>query len=163
MSTERAGPGTTTILAAVLIFVETAFWLFAGGAMLIGAFLLSHESDDVSFIPVSVDAVRTILALIGALILVICAAAIVAGIGVLRRRAWARWMGIALFSVFGLLVLGTIVTAGENPEALGMAMSWLLFVFDALIVLLLALPATGRDFRPTPLGAPAEAQAPPPT
>lgn len=163
MSTQRSGPGAPTILAGVLILVETAFWIFVGGAMLVAALLLGRESGDASFIPISIGAVRGIFAVIGVVVLVLCATTIVVGIGVLRRRTWARWTGVGLFSVFGLMVLASILGSGDDPDLAGRIVSFIFFLADAGIVVLLALPSTGRDFRPVAVGTPHEGQGFPTT
>lgn len=156
MSTEGSGSSAPRIVAAVLILVETAFWIFVGAAMLIVALLLGQEAGDRSFIPISINAVRGIFAVIGVVILVLSATTIVVGIGILRRRTWARWTGVVLFSVFAVLVLASILGAGDDPDLAGRIVSFLFFICDAGIVVLLALPTTGRNFRAVAAGTPHE-------
>lgn len=140
--TRRAG---STTGAAVVIFVETALFVLVGVVSLILGVALSGRGKASEFAPLGRlgDLAGGLLAGAGILILALCALSLVVGISILRRRVWARWTGVVMFSVFGLLMLVGLFNSrnGGSP-----AFSFLLLATDVAVVVLLVIPATTQDF-----------------
>lgn len=146
----RKPPAGTTIAAAILIFVETALYLVGAIYFLAVGFGMGDESGPLAGNGrVDVELIRGTLVFIGALILAICAAAIVAGVNVLRRRVWARWMAAGMFSLFALITL----VATFARESLGGAsvtgggLNMVHLIAQVGVIVLLLVSPTARDFR----------------
>lgn len=97
--------GVIFIVFAVLAGLAGAFVLFAG--LLIGQFPFAIPSSGLSSEQGSavVSMARTMFLFIGAVVLVFGLAHLAGGIGILRRRGWARILGLVL-SILALVVLG---------------------------------------------------------
>lgn len=114
--------GVILLVIATLIGIIAAFAVFAGAMMdqmpnLVGA--QSGVTD--AEVRAAVAMGRTFVVVIGAVLLVLAVAHLVSGIGVLRRRGWARIVGLVM-AVLGLLVwalalLGNVVAATQTIPA----------------------------------------------
>jgi hypothetical protein len=114
--------GVILLVIATLIGIVAAFAIFAGAMMdqmpsLVGG--QSGLTDEEVRAAVAMG--RTFVVVIGAVLLVIAAAHLASGIGVLRRRGWARIVGLVM-AVLGLLVwavalLGNVVAATQTIPA----------------------------------------------
>ena len=122
-----AGGGTSgAVIGAgvILLVIATLLGLFGVFAMLGGALMgqLENLSGETGLTPEQEAALmqvgRTFIFVFGGVALAIGLAHLVSGIGVLRRRGWARILGLVM-SVLGvllwLLVLVSSVLAGTQP------------------------------------------------
>ena len=115
--------GVILLVIATLIGIVAAFAIFAGAMMdqwqgLVGGGQTGLTDEELR---AAMAMGRTFVIVIGAVLLVIAVAHLVSGIGVLRRRGWARIVGLVM-AVLGLLVwalalLGNVVAATQTIPA----------------------------------------------
>jgi hypothetical protein len=114
--------GVILLVIATLIGIIAAFAIFAGAMMDQMQNLVGEQSGlSQEEVRAAMAMGRTFVVVIGAVLLVIALAHLASGIGVLRRRGWARIVGLVM-SVLGLLVwalalLGNIVAATQTIPA----------------------------------------------
>jgi hypothetical protein len=111
------------LVIATLIGIVAAFAIFAGAMMdqwqgLVGGGQSGLTDEQVR---AAMATGRVFVIVIGAVLLVIAVAHLASGIGVLRRRGWARIVGLVM-AVLGLLVwalalLGNVVAATQAIPA----------------------------------------------
>lgn len=111
--------GVILLVIATLIGIVAAFAIFAGAMMDQMPGLVGGQSGlTQEEVRAAVAMGRTFAVVIGAVLLVIAVAHLASGIGVLRRRGWARIVGLVL-GVIGVLVwtlglLGNVVAATQT-------------------------------------------------
>ena len=115
--------GVFLLVIATLIGIVAAFAIFAGAMMdqwqgLVGGGQSGLTDEQVR---AAMATGRVFVIVIGAVLLVIAVAHLASGIGVLRRRGWARIVGLVM-AVLGLLVwalalLGNVVAATQAIPA----------------------------------------------
>jgi hypothetical protein len=116
------GAGVILLVIATLLGIFAIFAVFAG--MLMGQ--MPDFSGEAGLTPEEAEAFmnlgRTFVIAFGAVALAFAVAHLVSGIGVLRRRGWARILGLVL-SVLGvliwLLILASAVIAATQPIPAG--------------------------------------------
>jgi hypothetical protein len=116
------GAGVILLVIATLLGIFAIFAVFAG--MLMGQ--MPDFSGEAGLTPEEAEAVmafgRTFVIAFGGIALAFAVAHLLSGIGVIRRRGWARILGLVL-SVLGLLVwlliLASAVIAATQPIPAG--------------------------------------------
>ena len=123
------GPSGTVIAAGVILLVIAALAGLLGILALLGGAIMGQvstlPSGDSGLTQEQFDAVmsmgRTFVLVFGGVALAIGLAHLMSGIGVLRRRSWARILGLVM-SVLGvllwaLILVGTLVASGQPVSA----------------------------------------------
>lgn len=156
MSTARTPRAGTTTAAAVIDFLLSAlFALFTIVLIIIGFVALGSTRSAERELPGLgsrlAGAVGGILLGLGLLLAGACVWSIVVGVKVLQRRNWARWAGVVTFAIFALSSLTGLGGSRSNSTSSSSsnsspAFAVVLFLANALVVVLLLLPATKRDF-----------------
>jgi hypothetical protein len=97
------------------------------------------------------NAARYLLGVFGALIAIIALLTLIFGWKIFRRRGWARWLQIIFFTGFLIATLLLLFAgASVDPEFQDIGGTLFLGAYAGalgLILLLLILPPTSRDFR----------------
>jgi hypothetical protein len=115
--------GVILLAIATLIGIVATFAIFAGAMMdqwqsLVGGGQSGLTDEEVR---AAMSMGRTFVIVIGAVLLVIAVAHLASGIGVLRRRGWARIVGLVMAAlgllVWALALLGNVVAATQTIPA----------------------------------------------
>nr|MDQ3294058.1 hypothetical protein [Actinomycetota bacterium] len=99
-----AEKSATTTIAGVLAIVVSSFWAVGGVLLVIPGAVISTADEGQDF-EGFVDFIGGLALFVGIVVLVAAVLAIVVGANILKRRRWARVLGIVLFSVFAALSL----------------------------------------------------------
>jgi hypothetical protein len=182
LGTQPTRPSWVTAAGVILLITATLSGFFGLIFLLFGVLMGSAMSDligaDPSMPAIDPDAVGrfmvVLMAGMGAIVLAWAVANLLAGIGVLRRRGWARIVGIVLGvvgSVFSFLTAGALVWStlvsleylndprysdlyGVGPEMVlpGLALNFLLIVpfVAGYVIVTVVLIRSGTYFAATP-------------
>jgi hypothetical protein len=123
------GTSGTVVAAGVILLVISALAALLGILLLLGGALMgqitSLSPGDSGLTQDQLDALagmgRTFILVFGGVGLVVALSHLLSGIGVLRRRSWARILGLVM-SVLGLLIwalilVGTLAASGQPVSA----------------------------------------------
>ena len=123
------GASGTVVAAGVILLVIAALAGLLGILALLGGAIMSQmptlSGNESGLTQEELDAVlsmgRTFVLVIGGVAIVIGLAHLMSGIGVLRRRSWARILGLVM-SVLGvllwaLILVGTLIASGQPVSA----------------------------------------------
>jgi hypothetical protein len=115
------GAGVTLLVISALVGIFSLFALFAGAIMgqMSGLYRDSGLTEEQTRLALGLG--RIVVLAIGGIGLALAVAHLVSGIGVLRRRGWARILGLVLsvlgVVIWGLALVGSVVTAVQPIPA----------------------------------------------
>ena len=136
-------------VAGIVILLFGLFWGAIGGLILLAGGLTKAGSGSTSFAQFG-DAVGNFIAGFGIVILVLAIIELIAGIGILMSKDWARVAGIVYSLIFGvgsIFIVLAGVGAGNADSGTGAAASTLVFGLVFLVGYLYALFALGMRWR----------------
>ena len=115
------GAGVTLLVISALVGILSLFALFAGAIMgeMSGLYRDSGLTDEQ--IRIATGLGRVVILAVGGVGLALAVAHLLSGIGVLRRRGWARILGLVLsvlgVVIWGLALVGSVVAAVQPIPA----------------------------------------------
>ena len=134
-------------IAGIVILLFGLFWGAIGGLILVAGGLAKVGSGSTSFAQFG-DAVGNFIAGFGIVILVLAIIELIAGIGILMSKDWARVAGVVYALIFGVgsvfIVLGGVGASNTDTNAGG---GTVIFGLVFLIGYIYALFALGMRWR----------------
>lgn len=151
----RPRPSFTTILAGFISILLSLAWMAIGGGFIAVAVVSGAEQEfrqNLGELVALLDVLRVLGGVIGAVIFVIALMTLIFGWKIFRRRGWARILQIIFFSGFLIGTLFLLFAGGSVDAEFEDIAAYTLFFGSyagilGLVILLLILPPTGRDFR----------------
>jgi hypothetical protein len=151
----RPRPSFTTILAGFISILLSLAWMAIGGAFIAVAVISGAEQEfrrSLGEFVALIDVLRVLGGVIGAVIFVIALLTLIFGWKIFRRRGWARILQIIFFSGFLIGTLFLLFAGGSVDAEFEDIAAYTLFFGSyagilGLVILLLILPPTSRDFR----------------
>ena len=115
------GAGVTLLVISALVGILSLFALFAGAIMGQMSGLYRDAGLTEEQVRMAMGLGRVVILAVGVIGLALAVAHLVSGIGVLRRRGWARILGLVLsvlgIVIWGLALVGSVVTAVQPIPA----------------------------------------------
>ena len=151
----RPRPSFTTILAGFISILVSLAWMAVGVGFIALAVVSGAEREvreQLGGLVELLDVLRVLGGVIGAVIFVIALMTFVIGWKIFRRRGWARIMQIIFFTGFLVGTLFLLFAGGSVDAEFEDIAAYTLFFGSyagilGLVILLLILPPTSRDFR----------------
>ncbi|MCA1713476.1 MAG: hypothetical protein LC789_18295 [Actinobacteria bacterium] len=139
--------GAVTIAGVLVIGVNAGCALISLVGTVVTAVLATGPPPDDHHTATNAPAIVFLICSVIALVLSV--AGIALGARVLQRRSWARWVAVALFSVYGVAAGLLLVFGGRDPTfgtTSALVMGGVPLAVCVAIVSLLLTPAAFEDF-----------------
>ena len=139
--------GAVTIAGVLVIGVNVGFALISLAGTVVTAVLATGGQPDDHHPATNAPAIGFLV--VSVVVLVLSVAGVALGTRVLKRRSWARWVAVALFSVYGVVAGLLLVFGGRDPTigtTSALVMGGLPLAVCVAIVALLLTPAAFDDF-----------------